>query len=59
MAVRKSLVRLEGVHKVKVTFKPPLAVVTYDPSKVNVEQMIEATTKVGFPSSVSKPMEKG
>jgi mercuric ion binding protein len=54
--VRKSLVRLEGVQKAKVTFKPPLAVVTYDSSKVNVEQMIEATTKAGFPSSLSKPM---
>jgi copper chaperone CopZ len=42
-----------------VTFEPPLAVVTYDPTKVNVEQLIEATTKAGFPSSVSEPAEKG
>jgi hypothetical protein len=42
-----------------VTFKPPLAVVIYDPSKVSVEQLIEATTKAGFPSSVRKPSEKG
>jgi mercuric ion transport protein len=54
-----SLLKLDGVSKVKATSKPPLAFVTYNPLMVQVEQLIEAATKAGFPSTVSKPSERG
>ncbi len=50
--VKRSLTRLEGVKDAKVTLGPPQAVVTYDPAKVRVERLIEATTKAGFPSTI-------
>ncbi|MFQ5572573.1 MAG: mercuric transporter MerT family protein [Rhodothermales bacterium] len=50
ITVRKALTNLDGVEEATVTFEPPQAVVTYDPSKVSVEQMTEATTNVGYPS---------
>ena len=48
--VRKALTNLEGVKDAVVTFEPPLAVVTYDPDRVTIEQMTEATSNVGYPS---------
>ena len=52
--VKKSLTRVEGVKDAKVTLDPPRAVVTYDPGKTGPEQLIEATTKAGFPSTIVK-----
>lgn len=50
LAVKKSLVKLEGVSEVLVTLRPPQAYVTYDPSRIKVEQLIAATREAGFPS---------
>lgn len=52
--VKKSLTRVEGVKDAKVTLSPPRAVVTHDPGKTSPEQLIEATTKAGFPSTIVK-----
>ncbi|MCL5965921.1 MAG: heavy-metal-associated domain-containing protein [Deltaproteobacteria bacterium] len=52
VTVKKSLTRVEGVKDAKVTLSPPQAVVAYDPAKVRVEQLVEATTKAGFPSTI-------
>jgi mercuric ion binding protein len=52
VTVRKSLTRIEGVKDAKVTLRPPQAVVTYDPVKVPMERLVEATTKAGFPSTI-------
>jgi len=52
VTVKKSLTRVEGVKDAKVTLSPPQTVVTYDPAKVSVERLIEATTKAGFPSTI-------
>lgn len=50
VTVRKSLLSLSGVYHVSVTLTPPEAVVVYDPSRVSVAALIEATTRAGYPS---------
>ncbi|MBI5149920.1 MAG: cation transporter [Candidatus Omnitrophica bacterium] len=52
VTVSKSLKRVDGVQEANVTLIPPEAVVTFDPVKVKVEQLVEATKNVGYPSSV-------
>ncbi len=46
--VKTALERLDGVKQAKVTFKPPEAVVQYDPDKVTLEAMIDAIEQAGF-----------
>lgn len=48
MVVARALEGLPGVEKARVTFQPPEARVTYDPTRVTVEQMIEAIRQVGY-----------
>ncbi len=52
ITVKKSLTRIDGVKDAKVTLSPPQAVVTYDPLKVPMERLLEATTKAGFPPEI-------
>lgn len=52
VTVSKSLKRVDGVQEANVTLTPPEAVVTFDPAKVKVEQLIEATKNVGYPTFV-------
>lgn len=48
MIVARALEGLPGVDKATVTFRPPVARVTYDPTRVTVERMIEAIRRAGF-----------
>ena len=50
--MRKSLTKLDGVSHAVVDLKAGTASVTYDPDKVQLAQMTEATTNSGFPSTV-------
>lgn len=52
VTVSKSLKRVDGVQEANVTMTPPEAIVVYDPAKVTIEQLTEATGNVGYPSSV-------
>ena len=52
ITVQKALTNLDGVQEAEVTFEPPLAVVTYDPDQVSVEELTEATTNVGYPTKL-------
>jgi len=52
ITVKKSLTQVKGVKDAKVTFEPPQAVVTYDPKICTLENLVEATTKAGYPSAV-------
>ena len=52
ITVRKALEKVDGVQSVKATLEPPEAVVTFDDSKVSVNQLTEATKQAGYPSSV-------
>ena len=52
--VQKSLKNLEGVFQAEASLEQKKAVVLFDPTKVSVEQMIEATTNAGYPSALIK-----
>lgn len=52
ITVRKGLERVDGVLMAEVSFEELTAVVTYDPAITTVEALVEATTNVGYPSSV-------
>ena len=54
VVTRDSLARLDGVKEAKVTLNPPEAVVVFNPDKVKVEDLIKATTNVGYPSLVKQ-----
>ncbi len=43
---------LDGVSKAIVSLDKGTAVVTYDPNRIGLNQMTEATTNAGFPSTV-------
>jgi mercuric transport protein len=49
--VKTALNGVDGVYSAEATFKPPEAVVRFDPDKVSVEELTEATANAGFPSS--------
>jgi periplasmic mercuric ion binding protein len=51
LIVRKSLEAVPGVAKAVVSFKDKTAVVTYDDSRTNVNALMTATTKAGYPSA--------
>lgn len=48
LGTRKVLTRLPGVSKADVSYEKGTAVVTYDPRKVTVEQMIAAIKTLGY-----------
>ncbi len=50
--MRNSLTSLEGVNEVEVDLDEKTAVVIYEIAKVDVAKMTQATTDVGFPSSI-------
>jgi mercuric transport protein len=50
VTVRKALKDIEGVYSAKATFKPPQAVVRFDPETTSLEALTQATRDIGFPS---------
>ena len=52
IGVRKVLERLSGVHKAEVSYEKQRAVVTYDPEKVTVEQLIDAIKTLKYKATV-------
>jgi mercuric ion transport protein len=48
--VKTALEGVEGVHSAEATFKPPEAVVRFDPDKVSVEELTTSTKNAGYPS---------
>jgi Cu2+-exporting ATPase len=46
--VARALEGLPGVEKARVAFQPPEARVTYDPTRVTVDQMVQAIRRLGF-----------
>ena len=52
LGVRKVLTKLDGVSKAEVSYEDQRAVVTYDPAKVTVEQMIAAIKTLGYKATV-------
>jgi mercuric ion binding protein len=54
ITVEKALQNVGGVSKAEVTFKPRIAVVTFDDEMTTVKTLTEATTNAGYPSTVRK-----
>lgn len=52
ITVRKSLERVSGVVKVKTTYEPKEAVVTFDDAKTSVGKLTQATEQAGYPSNL-------
>lgn len=55
LGTRKVLTRLPGVAKADVSYEKGTAVVTYDPTKVTVEQMIAAIKTLGYTATLVAP----
>ena len=53
ITVKKALEKVSGVEKVKVTYEPKEAVVTFDDAKTSVENLTQATKQAGYPSSLA------
>lgn len=50
VTVRKALEGVEGVYRAEVTYEPPQAIVRFDPARVSVEDLTNATKDAGYPS---------
>lgn len=55
IAVRRVLTRLDGVRSAEVSYESQRAVVTYDTTRVTVEQMIAAIRTLGYKATVVAP----
>lgn len=54
ITVRKSLEKVAGVSAVKVDFDHKTATVTYDPDKVTLATITNATANAGYPSTARR-----
>lgn len=52
ITVRNALAKVNGVSKISVSLDKHEAVVTFDDTKANVQQLTKATGDAGYPSSV-------
>lgn len=52
LTVRLALKKVAGVTDAKVTFDPPVAVVTYDDTMTSTAALTRATADAGYPSVV-------
>ncbi len=55
LGTRKALTRLPGVAKADVSYEKGTAVVTYDPRRVTVEQMVAAIKTLGYTATLATP----
>ncbi len=53
VAVERAVKKLEGVDKVKASYKDERAVVTYDPSRVTPERIIAAIETLGYQAELA------
>lgn len=52
ITVKKALEKVSGVEKVKVSYEPKEAVVTFDDAKISVDGLTQATKQAGYPSNL-------
>ena len=52
ITARQALMNVAGVLDTQVTFEPPEAIVIYDPTRVSVQDLTDATAGAGYPSSI-------
>jgi mercuric ion binding protein len=53
LTVKKALSAVPGVTKADVSYKDKSAVVTFDDQKANVQALIDAVTKAGYPTKLA------
>ncbi len=56
--VKGSLLKVDGVSEVTVSYKHKTAAIIYDDAKTTIPSLIEATTNAGFPSHEIKGESK-
>jgi copper chaperone CopZ len=56
--VRNSLRALEGVRQVEVNIDEETAVVVYVSNVIQTADLIQATTNIGFPSTIKQPDQR-
>ena len=49
--LRRTLTGVEGVTAAKVSYEQKTAIVTFDPARCGVAQLVAATAGIGFPST--------
>ena len=54
ITIGRALKKVEGVTEAKVDYDSKTATVTFDPNQATVETLTQATTNVGYPSSLRK-----
>jgi mercuric transport protein len=52
VAVRTALTKLEGVKDARVDVANKTATVDYDPTKVTLQQLVDAVNRLGYPASL-------
>lgn len=52
ITLKKALNKIDGVQKVAVNFDAKTATIAFDPNKTSTEALIQATTNVGYPSTL-------
>ena len=57
ITVKKSLKNIDGVNKAEVSYDTKLAVVSFDDTKTNVDELIKVTTNAGYPSTLKRKGE--
>ena len=55
--VKKALNKVPGVAKIDVDLDKKTAVVRFDESKASVDDLMKATAKAGFPTSLGKAVQ--
>ena len=53
ITVKKALNKVEGVSRIEVSLENREAVVTFDDQKANVQALIDAVTKAGYPTKLA------
>jgi mercuric ion binding protein len=55
ITIKAALVKVPGVSQAKVSYQKREAVVVYDDSKTNVDELKKATSDAGYPSLLKNP----
>ena len=53
--IKRSLMDVDGVEEVAISYRKQIAVVRFDDSRTTVPALTQATADMGFPSSVVSP----
>ena len=58
ITVKKAMSRVDGVEEIAIDFETKIARVSYDPMRAKPQNIVDASTGVGFPATiVAEPQE--